>query len=64
MPHISLPVEGALQVYLLPLAGAVDDAAPPVATEAFDFLDAVDAVAALPTDVTAKLPSIYEPVLS
>ncbi len=49
---------------MLPLAGAVDDAAPPVATEAFDFLDAVDAVAALPTDVTAKLPSIYEPVLS
>ena len=53
-----------MQVYLLPLAGAVDDAAPPIATEAFDFLDAVDELAALPTDVSAKLPSIYEPVLS
>ena len=53
-----------MQVYLLPLAIAVDDTAQPVAIEAFDFLDAVDAVAQLPTDVKAKLPSIYEPVLS
>ncbi len=53
-----------MQVYLLPLAGAVDDTAQPVATEAFDFLDAVDALAALPTDVSAKLPRICAPVLS
>ena len=51
-----------MQGYSLPQAVAVDDTAHPVATEAFDYMDAVDAVAALPTDVTAKLPSICAPV--
>ena len=39
-----------LSAYLLPLAVAAADTAQPVAIEAFDYMAAVDAIAALPAD--------------
>ncbi len=54
-----------LSAHLLPpAAAAVDDIAQPIVIETYDYYAAVAKIATLPTDVTAKLPSIYEPVLS